>query len=136
MNHFVLQYKFNVQFDSFVKFLHNNEKNKRKCIFALGEAAVIEVLTINKGGWSRQYFISVTPSSIITQETRWVSRVDIPVKLLCNIEANMAVLDWTQGSFPFTTERDQILLLDLKSAYTFIMYAIYIYIIFIDIYII
>ena len=113
MNHFVLQYKFNVQFDSFVKFLHNNEKNKRKCIFALGEAAVIEVLTINKGGWSRQYFISVTPSSIITQETRWVSRVDIPVKLLCNIEANMAVLDWTQGSFLFTTERDQILLLDL-----------------------
>ena len=97
MNHFVLQYKFNVQFDSFVKCLHNNEKNKRKCIFALGEAAVIEVLTINKGGWSRQYFISVTPSSIITQETRWVSRVDIPVKLLCNIEANMAVLDWTQG---------------------------------------
>ena len=126
MNHFVLQYKFNVQFDSFVKFLHNNEKNKRKCIFALGEAAVIEVLTINKGGWSRQYFISVTPSSIITQETRWVSRVDIPVKLLCNIEANMAVLDCTQGSFLFTTERDQILLLDLKSAYTFIMYAIYI----------
>ena len=126
MNHFVLQYKFNVQFDSFVKFLHNNEKNKRKCIFALGEAAVIEVLTINKGGWSRQYFISVTPSSIITQETRWVSRVDIPVKLLCNIEANMAVLDWTQGSFLFTTERDQILLLDLKLAYTFIMYAIYI----------
>ena len=124
MNHFVLQYKFNVQFDSFVKFLHNNEKNKRKCIFALGEAAVIEVLTINKGGWSRQYFISVTPSSIITQETRWVSRVDIPVKLLCNIEANMAVLDWTQGSFLFTTERDQILLLDLKLAYTFIMYAI------------
>ena len=126
MNHFVLQYKFNVQFDSFVKFLHNNEKNKRKCIFALGEAAVIEVLTINKGGWSRQYFISVTPSSIITQETRWVSRVDIPVKLLCNIEANLAVLDWTQGSFLFTTEKDQILFLDLKSAYTFIMYAIYI----------
>ena len=124
MNHFVLQYKFNVQFDSFVKFLHNNEKNKRKCIFALGEAAVIEVLTINKGGWSRQYFISVTPSSIITQETRWVSRVDIPVKLLCNIEANLAVLDWTQGSFLFTTEKDQILFLDLKSAYTFIMYAI------------
>ena len=134
MNHFVLQYKFNVQFDSFVKFLHNNEKNKRKCIFALGEAAVIEVLTINKGGWSRQYFISVTPSSIITQETRWVSRVDIPVKLLCNIEANMVVKLDTRVISIHYRKRSNIVVGFIISIH--IHNVCNIYIIFIDIYII